>query len=68
MVLKNGETRPHLSKSTRSGEGDYPGRFMGSPVRQGTAVINVLRWEYPKYIKGTETARMGKVVQTIGIE
>lgn len=41
---------------------------MGSPVRQGTAVTNVLRWEYPKYINGTETARMGKVVQTIGIE
>lgn len=70
MVLKNGETRPHLSKSTRTGgKKNYPGRFMSSPInRQGTAVTNVLRWEYPKYTKGTEIARMDKVVQTIGIE
>lgn len=69
VVLKNGETRPHLSKSTRiGGKKNYPGRFMGSPIRQGTAVTNVLRWEYPKYIKGREIARMDKVVQTIEIE
>lgn len=68
MVLQNGETRPHLGKSTRTGEKNYPGRFMSSPIRQGTAVTNVLSWEYPKYIKGREIARMDKVVQTIEIE
>lgn len=41
---------------------------MSSPIRQGTAVTNVLSWEYPKYIKGREIARMDKVVQTIEIE